>query len=165
MLQSLQAVWDNLNLLGWLSDTTAEIGQTREAFSSLTSDLLNNLAERTLAKREQEMAAKSQVVIDILMRNLFERTADIGFLATDAVIRKFAAHPGDPADLQARFREYVRKYSVYEDVVLLSTGGKILARLLPDARIASVADAWVGESVHSSAAYVETYGCSDPFPD
>ncbi len=114
MLQSLQAVWDNLNLLGQLSDTTAEIGQTREAFSSLTSDLLNNLAERTLAKREQEMTAKSQVVIDILTRNLFERTADIGFLATDAVICKFAAHPGDPADLQVRFREYVRKYSVYE---------------------------------------------------
>ncbi|PKO85145.1 MAG: hypothetical protein CVU18_21665, partial [Betaproteobacteria bacterium HGW-Betaproteobacteria-12] len=54
MLQTLQAVWDNLNLLGQMSGTTAEIGQTREAFSSLTGDLLNNLAERTLAKREQE---------------------------------------------------------------------------------------------------------------
>jgi len=108
MLQSLQAVWDNLNLLGQLSGTTAEIGQTREAFASLTGELLNNLAEQTLAKREQEMKAKSQVVIDILIRNLFERTADIGFLSTDDAIRQFAAKPGDSRALQQRFQEYVR---------------------------------------------------------
>ena len=164
-LQTLQAVWDNLNLLGQLSGTTAEIGQTREAFSNLTGELLNNLAARTLAKREQEMKAKSQVVIDILVRNLFERTADIGFLCTDEELRRFAAAPGDPSPLQQRFREYVRKYSVYEDVVLLSTNGEILARLKSDGRATTIRESWVGEASHTSAAYVEAYGHSTLFPD
>ena len=51
-LQSLQAVWDNLSLLGQLSGTTAGTEQTREAFAGLTGELLNNLAEQTLAKLE-----------------------------------------------------------------------------------------------------------------
>lgn len=165
MLQSLQAVWDNLNLLGQMSGTTAEIGQTREAFASLTGELLNNLAEQTLAKREQEMKAKSQVVIDILIRNLFERTADIGFLSTDDAIRQFAAKPSDPWPLQLRFQEYVRKYSVYEDVVLLSCDGTILARLAPDNHVSAIHDAWVREATGTSAAYVEAYGHSGLFPD
>jgi chemotaxis signal transduction protein len=164
-LQTLQAVWDNLNLLGQMSGTTAEIGQTREAFSSLTGDLLNNLAERTLAKREQEMKAKSQVAIDILIRNLFERTADIGFLSTDDVIRRFAARPGEPSALQQRFREYVRKYSVYEDVVLLSPQGEILVRLGPDGGSTHIRDAWVREALSTQAAYVEAYSPSALFPE
>ncbi|UCV16771.1 chemotaxis protein CheW [Quatrionicoccus australiensis] len=164
MLQSLQAVWDNLNLLGQMSGTTAEIGQTREAFASLTGELLNNLAEQTLAKREQEMKARSQVVIDILIRNLFERTADIGFLSTDDAIRQFAANPGEPWALQQRFREYVRKYSVYEDVVLLDRNGRILARLKPDERITAIHDDWVRAAATTSAPYVEAYGPSELFP-
>lgn len=165
MLQSLQAVWDNLNLLGQMSGTTAEIGQTREAFASLTGELLNNLAEQTLAKREQEMKAKSQVVIDILIRNLFERTADIGFLSTDESIRQFAASPGDPWPLQQRFQEYVNKYSVYEDVVLLDRNGCILARLAPGERTGVIHDAWVREAIRTTAPYVEAYVHSGLFPE
>ncbi|MDQ5910800.1 MAG: hypothetical protein QG599_2897 [Pseudomonadota bacterium] len=160
-LQTLQAVWDNLNLLGQMSGTTAEIGQMREAFSNLTGELLNNLAERTLVKRAQEMKAKSQVAVDILVRNLFERTADIGFLSTDDVIRRVAA--GEPFALQPRFREYVRKYSVYEDVVLLATDGRILARLTPNDRVTAIHDTWVYEALQTSAAYVEAFGPSDLF--
>lgn len=165
MLQSLQAIWDNLNLLGQLSGTTAEIGQTREAFASLTGELLNNLARQTLAKREQEMKSRSQVVIDILVRNLFERTADIGFLATDTVIRQFAAEPEDPAALQQRFREYVRKYSVYDDIVLLDTSGKVLVRLAEDDRVTRIRDRWVVEAATTSAPYVESYAHSGLFPE
>lgn len=165
MLQSLQAVWDNLNLLGQLSGTTAEIGHTREAFASLTGDLLNNLAEQTLAKREQEMKARSQVVIDILVRNLFERTADIGFLSTDAPIRNFAATPGDTWAMQERFREYVRKYSVYKDVVLLDGTGRVLARLVNGEPLEVIREAWVREAIDTREPYVEAYVHSVLFPE
>ena len=42
-LQTLQAVWDNLNLLGQMSGTTKEMTRTRESFAQLTNSLLNNL--------------------------------------------------------------------------------------------------------------------------
>ena len=38
------------------------------------------------------LRSKSQIAIDVLVRNLFERTADIGFLSTDDDIREFASH-------------------------------------------------------------------------
>lgn len=164
VLQSLQAVWDNLNLLGQLSGTTAEIGQTRAAFSSLTSDLLNNLAEQTILKLEQEMKAKSQVLIDILIRNLFERTADIGFLSTDQAIRNFCGNPDDPTALQLRFQEYVRKYSVYEDVALIANDGTVLARLMPNERVSKVHDQFLSEAQQTNATYVEAYEQSELFP-
>jgi chemotaxis signal transduction protein len=164
-LLSLQAVWDNLSLLGQLSGTTADIGHTREAFTELTTDLLNSLAERTLAKCEQEMTSKAQVLIDILVRNLFERTADIGFLTTDALIREFAQNGGNAADIQRRFDEYVRKYSVYGDIALLDCTGKILARLCPDERVSTLQEDWVRESMSTSKPYIEAYVHSRLFPD
>lgn len=163
-LQSLQAVWDNLSLLGQLSGTTAGTEQTRESFAGLTGELLNNLAAQTLAKLEQKMRSKAQVVIDILTRNLYERTADIGFLTTDDTLRHFAAAPGDARLLQARLREYVKKYSVYEDVVLLNTEGQVLARLLPTTHEGAIADPWIRTALETNAPYVEAYDDSALFP-
>ena len=137
-LQRLQAVWDTLALLGQMSGAVPDIGSTRRAFEQLGSTLLDALATRTLAHLRQSLQSRAQVAIDVLVRNLFERTADVGFLSTDSVLREHAqrcigeAEP-DPqrrAALEARFRAYVAKYSVYDDVMLLSPQGQVLARLL-----------------------------------
>ena len=71
-------------------------------------------------------------------RYWFERTADIGFLASDGDICAFAqaAAAGQPDEprrhaLEARFAEYVRKYSEYHDIILLSPEGDTMARLQP----------------------------------
>lgn len=169
-LQHLQAVWDNLNLLGHLSATTTDMGSTRAAFSALTGDLLNNLASRTLARCVQDISAKAQVTIDILVRNLFERTADIGFLATDERIREFALQPeaskhSDAAALNQRFKEYIEKYSVYFDVVLLSPRGEVLQRLLSDEGVERCTDRFVQKALTTSDPYVESYERSSLFAD
>ncbi|MFY0057042.1 hypothetical protein ABTP94_18505, partial [Acinetobacter baumannii] len=76
-------------------------------------------------------------------RNLFERTADIGFLACDADIRQFIGKVHECAgnvllardlaaartQLRTRFAEYAAKYTVYSDIVLTDTEGHILLRL------------------------------------
>ena len=41
-LQNLQAVWDNLNLLGHRAATTTDRGSTRAAFSAVTSSRRNS---------------------------------------------------------------------------------------------------------------------------
>ena len=88
-LETLSSSWDMLALLGQLGDINIDIGKTKDNFLNLTSTLLNHLSEEQIKKVTQEMKFKSQVAIDILIRNLFERTADIGFLATDDDIRNF----------------------------------------------------------------------------
>ena len=35
-----------------------------------------------------ELGTRAQIAIDILIRNLFERTADVGFLAEDGAIKR-----------------------------------------------------------------------------
>lgn len=176
-LQNLQANWDNLALLGQLSGTSTDISGTRQAFHALTASLINQLALASLKKAVQEMGDKAKVAIDILVRNLFERTADIGFLATDEDIRQFidatqAAAMGENPDLHAhrqalrsRFAEYVAKYSVYSDIILLSTTGEVLARLDDRHTVPRTCDALLDTALHTGDAYVEIYRHIDLLPD
>ena len=85
----LQASWDTLTLLGQLSGNATEMSGTRSAFETLTASLLGHLAKETRDKAMADLRIKAQNAIDVLVRNLFERTADIGFLSTDTAVREF----------------------------------------------------------------------------
>lgn len=177
-LQDLQGMWDNLTLLGQLSGSGTDMSATRAAFATLTSDLLNHLGIEIRNKAVQALKSKAQVAVDIMVRNLFERTADIGFLALDEDLRDYARCMGgllargeDPAlcadhraRLEARFSEYVRKYSVYHDIVLLGSNGQVLARLDAQGAQGRSSDALVNEALNTTASYVETFRPSDLFP-
>lgn len=178
-LNNLQSVWDNLTLLGQLSGTGTDMNGTRQSFQKLTGSLLNQLASETLRKCVLEMTSKAQVAIDILVRNLFERTADIGFLATDddicAVLREANSLKGKysrKSELEAslsrlrdRFSEYLYKYSVYSDIVLLDTDGEILVRLKDCAGIERTQHSLLQLSLETSYGYVETFDQIDFLPD
>lgn len=169
MLQRLQAVWDNLALLGQLSGIATDMNSTRQAFSQLTATLLDNLGMETRRKVVLEMRSRAQVAVDILVRNLFERTADIGFLAIDDELRRYAgkasspqgADPAEHAAIVERFQAYVEKYSVYHDIVLLDTGGRVLARLDQTQALEHSNDPLVDEALRTTAPYVEHFRVSD----
>jgi len=174
-LQSLQSVWDNLTLLGHLSGTGTDMSDTRIAFEQLTSSLLNQLGRETLKKTVLEMKSKAQVAVDIMIRNLFERTADIGFLAMDGAVRDYLLQHADlhrriseseddttaqaalaqiNLAMQARFHEYVRKYSVYSNIILLDTQGNVLLQLDSDNPVQKTSDQLLEQSLSSSKGYV-----------
>ncbi|MDO9106645.1 MAG: chemotaxis protein CheW [Methylovulum sp.] len=178
VLQGLQAVWDNLTLLGQMSGVGTDMNSSRQAFNLLTSTLLNQLGGEILKKSVMEMIAKAQVAIDILVRNLFERTADIGFLATDEDVRQFVLAMAEKnndfhhinklraqrASILVRFGEYVQKYSVYSDIVVMDTSGKVLVRLDDSVVVERSNDPLVVEALTTQAAYVETYREHDLLP-
>lgn len=177
-LATLQGSWDTLSLLSHLSGDATDMGGTRQAFETLTAELVDNLATETHRKALLALRAKGQIAIDIVVRNLYERTADIGFLSTDDAIRSYLQqcreHADAPAEhheldrarekLQQRFREYVAKYSVYQDVILLTPDGEVLVRLLDQETLTHSRDRLVGEALSSRAAYVETYRHFDLLP-
>jgi len=161
VLGKLQGAWDILSLLGQLTGAATEMSGTREAFQHLTGDLLNHLGKETRHKAVADLRAKAQIGIDILVRNLFERTADIGFLSADDDIRDFLADPAaERAVLERRFGEYVEKYSVYSDIVLFAADGSIRARLAPHPATAS-RHGLIDEARSTAAAYVEYFGPAD----
>ncbi|MGM9480889.1 chemotaxis protein CheW [Roseateles sp. NT4] len=164
-LLRLQGVWDSLALLGQMSGTATDIAQTRTAFQDLTTTLLDSLARRLRSHALERMASKARVAIDILVRNLFERTADVGFLASDGPLCAHAAlSPTDPDPaasrqaLQARFAAYTAKYSVYDDVIVLSPRGEVLARRDEGITLAACNEPWIAEALASDAPYIERYG-------
>jgi len=169
-LRELQAVWDNLTLLGQMSGTSIDMSVTREAFHQLTNDLLDNLGRETLHKAAQSMEASAQTAVDVLIRNLFERTADIGFLATDDDIRRYlqtdpaSRTPADDDALRERFDEYVRKYSVYNNIILLDTEGQVLVQLDRDNPVEHSRDPLIREALSGRSDYVETFRSTDLLP-
>ncbi|WP_368030808.1 chemotaxis protein CheW [Arcobacter sp. s6] len=172
-LGQLSTSWDMFALLGQLGDINIDIGKTKENFLNLTSTLLNHLSEQEVKKVTQEMKFKAQVAIDVLIRNLFERTADVGFLATDDDIRNFMQNYVSKYNensvflrnnIQKRFKEYVAKYSVYFDIVLLDNHGKVLVRLNDDIKTEKTDLSFVNKILNSDEDYIETYGFHDFIP-
>src|SRR5882757_7497290 len=169
-LATLQGAWDSLALLSHLSEDGTNLSNTREAFESLAADLVTHLETETHKKALLAARARAQVAIDILVRNLFERTADIGFLASDDAIRQYAGEAAEGAAnandraLQQRLAEYVSKYSVYRNVILLSPEGRVLLQLDGGQAPAASRDPLVAATLATDG-YVETFRRSDLFPD
>ncbi|MCD6259687.1 MAG: chemotaxis protein CheW [Helicobacteraceae bacterium] len=179
VLNSLAERWNLLTLLGQMSNIGMDMSDTREAFEHLTQQLLVKLGGERLKKLSLEMNSKAQVAVDIVIRNLFERTADIGFLATDDDIREYLQYlliNKNTDDLYRqekirlkkalvqRFNEYVAKYSVYDNIVLLSTTGEILAQLDQNNPVSRSRSPFIDEALTTSQDYVEFYDYCDINP-
>ena len=133
-------------------------------FDDLKKDLIAALVEKNIDTIVQELEFKAQTSIDILIRNLFERTADVGFLATDSAILDFLR--GDSvteAEIQKRLAAYVANYSVYNEVVIFDTQGRVRAHLNPDNTITDSKDPLLQEAMASDG-YVAAFCKSDIFP-
>jgi chemotaxis signal transduction protein len=185
-LASLQGAWDNLALLSHLGDDGTNLSSTREAFETLASQLVTHLGTETHQKAALACEARAQVLIDILVRNLFERTADVGFLAADDSIRKFcrdapvllslveradeesqgAARTLEMARdaIQRRLAEYVAKYSVYNNVVVVAPDGRVLAQLAGGDAPPVTRDPLVAATLATSQSFVETFRTCDLVP-
>lgn len=173
-LVSLSKSWDNLALLSHFGNNNTNINETKNNFSDLTSTLLNHLSQELLEKLVREMRFKAQISIDILIRNLFERTADIGFLSTDEEIREFLLHHNNKYEkdysqhannIKKRFQEYIQKYSVYYNIVLMDTHGNILVELEKNDKTEKSNDPVVNLALNSSDDYVETFKYHDFIPN
>lgn len=174
-LHEIKSAYDNLALLGQLLCAGTDITGMRTDFNELAGVLLNQLTQELRKKAVLSLGSNARVAIDILIRNLFERTADIGFLATDSDIRSFAeAAAHDPAvagdsdrvqALHTRFSEYVRKYSVYHNIILLAPDGRVLAQLDQKNPVIACDDPLIGESLNTDQPYVETFRATELLPN
>lgn len=160
-----QAVWDNLALLGQLSGVGNEMGSTRESFFKLSESLVNHLGNEYWQELNQRLSMKASVATDMMQRNLFERTADIGFLATDQTIINFLKQPESfsTTTLSEHLESYRANYSVYHDIILLDCTGKVLFRLHPNA-VESSQDELINTALTTHEPYVEVFRKCDLMP-
>lgn len=168
-LIALNDQWENEKLLceincpGQAKNILPSMVNIQSNFSALQDDLINALIFETLNKMEQKTISKAQVAVDILIRNLYERTADVGFLATDDDIRKFASLADrteeDRQYISKRLKEYVAKYTVYEEIIILDKDFTVIANFDESNRIlgARIDDRLLQETLDSNESFVESY--------
>lgn len=162
-LQRLEDTWDQLGLLAQMTGSGTAIAATGAKFHALTGVLLDALAQRLRQDALRSARAKAQTLVDLLVRNLFERTADVGFLALDDALVGAAASTEIDATqataLQNHLLSYQAKYSVYDDILLLAADGSARVRLRHD--VPAQADPGFAQSaLRNDAPYLERFGPS-----
>lgn len=170
-LAQLNDWWGKITLIGKInshnvaSTILEDMNRTQSKFGELQNKLTYNLLIENLQKLVLDNASKAQVAIDLLIRNLFERTADVGFLATDDDIRVFLKQPRATAEqirfIENRLREYVKKYSVYDEILIFDTRGNVKAHLDKGNPIDASKDPLLAQTIASTADYLETFRHSD----
>lgn len=141
----------------------------RELETHLTarvSDLqraVDAMAGRAQDERLVDLALNAVELID---RNLYERTCDVRWWATDAAVTGCATVPDEAAIRYAsqRLGVILSAYTVYLDLWLCDLDGRVLANgrpdRYPDVRGRSVADEpWFREAVRSTSG--DAYVCAD----
>ncbi|MGA8784887.1 MAG: chemotaxis protein CheW [Polaromonas sp.] len=137
---------------------------TREGFHRLESDLVTSLVRESLTSAMAEIGTSAHHLIDIVVRNLYERTADVGFLATDLELSRFVAGLTDNrGDIITRLREYRNKYTVYDEIMLLDVQGNVLAQIDEESPVEGCRDQLVANTLASNT-YVETFRATDLRP-
>ncbi|EGI76936.1 chemotaxis protein CheW [Hylemonella gracilis] len=145
---------------------------TRAGFGRLEQELVDSLAGEKVANVLAAIGAKAHYVIDIMVRNLYERTADVGFLATDRELCAFVASaqqstqgPDEDAidAIRARLFAYRSKYTVYDEIMLLDLQGNVLVQLDPESPVEGSSDALIARTLESDT-FVETFRASELRP-
>lgn len=128
--------------------------ELRSQMATQTSEL-NTLGQRLVAQlRGGRLADLALNMIDIMDRNLYERSCDVRWWATDSAVVDAAADPTGErcAYASKRLGVILRAYTVYVDLWVIDVRGKVLATGRPDryrrAVGASVAnEAWFREAL------------------
>lgn len=173
-LGGLNTWWNKVSLIGKINSLNvpqsllAKMLDTKEEFAELQEDLIKNLLSEQLLQQQKHNKSVAQILVDIPNRNLFERTADVGFLATDTDIIHFLStpshHEDQRAEIQQRLVEYASKYTVYDDILLLDTSGQVKVQLDSKHPITESREATLKEVFKGKEPYYEFCGHSDLRP-
>jgi hypothetical protein len=170
-LDRLQRTWTRLvmsgkpNGLAEKPDLLKSLERIAGEFTQLRTELGGALGETRERETAIELGTRAQIAIDILIRNLFERTADVGFLAEDsAIIDDLAAGaPASPEALRARLDEYVAKYSVYDDIGVFRPNGDVHVTRLGDASRLHASDQLVAAALARPGVFHEVFRLGPDF--
>lgn len=137
---------------------------TRAGLGRLEKHLVSSLVSEKVANVLAAIGTQAQYVIDIVVRNLYERTADVGFLATDGELCAFVAGEHQNADaVRYRLQQYQAKYTVYDEIMLLDPAGNVLVQIDPATPLEGTTDPLLAETLNSDS-YVEVFRHMDLRP-
>ena len=158
-----------------------DMSTTKGKYSEIQQQLINAILFEMARKVILEITDTAKFAINILKRNLFERTADVGYLATDSEIVNFLKldFENDSPDIinqrknaiHERLVAYQYEYTVYNEIIILDINGNIRSNLDRNNKTALSSDSLLNKTqaidLHSddfSDKYIETFRQSDLLP-
>ncbi|RZS89830.1 methyl-accepting chemotaxis protein (MCP) signaling protein [Motilibacter rhizosphaerae] len=120
---------------GVVADEVGAVSRTvDELTGTLTAELetrvarLQELGDQLVADvRGTRLADLARMAIDIVDRNLYERSCDVRWWATDAAVVAACSPHGDRAHASARLGVILDSYTVYLDLWLADADGRVIA--------------------------------------
>ncbi len=112
-----------------LSPIFEQITKTGDFATSCMEDLLQEMALDELTLNFQTLQLFSKQAIDLIDRNLFERSADIRWWSTDKYLIDALAEPAEQSAKEAgqRLKVINGSYTMYRNLVLVDSSGSIIA--------------------------------------
>ena len=109
-------------------------GALREAVTTNIDMLKRAGSEMQFEFRGERLADLARNAVEIIDRNLYERSCDVRWWATDAAMLDALAEPGPEtaARAQERLATILRSYTVYLDLWIADANGRVVAHGRPD---------------------------------
>jgi hypothetical protein len=146
-----------INALDFAANLFEFTDKTAIIFDELKVELIKALLDENIKKVTNELNFKAKTAIDILIRNLYERTADVSFLSTDSVIIDFISSDSISKErMHNHLIEYANKYSVYNEIVIFDTNGSALCNMNSENNIEHSNDKILQDALDSDV-YIERY--------
>jgi hypothetical protein len=111
----------------------AQAAQTAENFQSQVEHRIDNSRQLVGALEGARLIDLAESLVQLIVRNLYERTADVRWWATDASLWQ-ALHDPNPDNIRIateRLGVIHRYYTVYSDLVLVDVKGRAVATANP----------------------------------
>lgn len=169
-LTFLSKWWSKISLIGKINshdvayNILEDMDSTFTQFNELKTILIANLTREHVKEILMHDIARCQMIVDVLIRNLFERTADIGFLASDSAIVNFLSSDNHGVDsceyIRERLQSYVTIYSVYKDAALISPQGDVLCKLSGTGCESVLREKWFTSALNNPNDYIEVFDTS-----
>lgn len=158
-----------------------DMRSTKTKYGHIQEQLVDAILFEMVRKTVLELKDSAKFAINILKRNLFERTADVGYLATDGeiveLLRLVQGH-GEPDRLESqaglvknRLADYQYEYTVYNEIIILDVEGNVHANFDSTSTIRRSRDPLLRQTMaidlHDDRVpdkYIETYRHSDLRP-
>lgn len=132
-----------------ISERVTGIGEELRRQMAVQTDELDTLGKRLVSQlRGGRLADLALNMIDIIDRNLYERSCDVRWWATDSAVVDCAAGPSAENRRHAsqRLAVILGAYTVYLDLWVVDTRGTVLANGRPDRYRRAVGSSVAGES-------------------
>jgi hypothetical protein len=123
------------------NEVKAVSGRIMDIAATLSSELAGSIGEltklgRLMAEqvRGQRLVDQALNMIEIIDRNLYERSCDVRWWATDAAVVDLLEQPSpaNVAHAAQRLGVILKSYTVYLDLWVADAGGKVVANGRPD---------------------------------